>query len=125
MPSKAHRLAHVPGMSAKTLQYFTTRKISPETLMRNFIGEQARQLSSNSLRMDTVIVFPIICNGFVKGHKYRTTDKRHSSSGDINVYYGVDNVIHQDTIIIVEGMAPQTLPDISTLSQPVCKAGQI
>ena len=121
MASKAHRSAQVPGMSAETLQYFTTRKISPETLMRNFIGEQARRLSSKSPRIDTVIVFPIVCNGFVKGHKYRTTDKRHSASGDINVYYGVDNVICQDMIIIVEGMIPQVHPDTATLAQLVYK----
>lgn len=52
----------------------------------------------------TAIAFPYLRNGEVVNVKYRTMDKSFRQvKGAEKILYGLDDIVGQDTIIIVEG----------------------
>ena len=101
MPAKD---AGHPFMSPQLLDWFAARKISMKTLLRNHIVERKVQMSNKLPESEDAIVFPSTHNGQLVGLEYRTLDKRYSQSQRFQaVWYGIDDVGGQDTIIVVEG----------------------
>lgn len=97
-------LAGQPSMSLRCMEWFAARKISRKTLLRNHIVEKEVCMSSKSSETETAIVFPSVYDGQVRGLKYRTLPRRWSQSTDFHtIWYGVDDIVGQDTVIIVEG----------------------
>ena len=99
--------AHVlPIMSRKCLSWFAARKISPATLLRNRVYEQHLQMSKKRPEKENAIVFPYISDGEVVGKKMRTLGRRFSQQmPPQRIWYGLDNIVDQHTIIVVEGEA--------------------
>lgn len=91
-------------MSIECLEWFAARKISPQTLFRNQITEREVCMSSKQPDTELAIVYPSIYKGQSIGAKYRTLDRRWSQSRQFQtVWYGVDDIDGQNTVIIVEG----------------------
>lgn len=86
------------------MEWFTARKISAKTLLRNHIAENEVFMSHKNSETESAIVFPSIHKGQIRGLKYRTLDRRWSQTVDFHaIWYGMDDVVGQDTVIIVEG----------------------
>ena len=91
-------------MSQDCLSWFAARKISPATLLRNRVYEQHLQMSRKHPEKENAVVFPYIHNGEVVGTKMRTFGRRFSHNmPPQRIWYGLDDIADQDTIIIVEG----------------------
>ncbi len=97
-------------LSPEFLQYFASRGISERTLQRNQVAQENTWMPGQP-NGAAAIAFPYMRNGEVVNVKYRTMDKcfRQVKGAD-KILYGLDDVVGQDTIIIVEG----------ELLQPVC-----
>ncbi|DBB08471.1 TPA: hypothetical protein ACH3X3_008621 [Trebouxia sp. C0006] len=91
-------------MSIECLEWFTARKISPQTLVRNHITERQVCMSSKQPDKELAIVFPSIYKGKIIGLKYRTLARRWSQSKQFqSILYGMDDIDGESTVIIVEG----------------------
>ena len=96
----------LPRMSQNCLSWFAARKISPATLLRNRVYEQHLQMSRKRPEEEPAIVFPYIHNREVVGKKMRTLGRRFSQEmPPQRIWYGLDDIVDQETIIIVEGEA--------------------
>lgn len=105
-------------MSQRCLDWFAARKISPNTLLRNHITEQYLQMSSKHPEMNDAIVFPYILNGEVIATKMRTLGRRFTQKMPKDkIWYGIDDIVDQDTVIIVEGNPTNTTPHTSSQNQ--------
>lgn len=94
----------LPNMSQDCLSYFAARKISPTTLLRNRITEEHVLFSKKHPEKANAIVFPYTLHGRVTNKKMRTLSRRFASDmRHQSIWYGLDDIINQDTIIIVEG----------------------
>ncbi len=92
------------SMSIECSEWFAARKISPQTLFRNQIVERKVCMSSKQPDMETAIVYPSIYKGQIIGMKYRTLDRRWGQSKQFQtVWYGMDDIVGHQTVIIVEG----------------------
>lgn len=61
-------------------------------------------MSSKQPDTELAIVYPCIYKGKIIGLKYRTLDRRWSQSKQFQtVFYGMDDVDGESTVIIVEG----------------------
>ncbi|DBA94776.1 TPA: hypothetical protein ACH3X1_002322 [Trebouxia sp. C0004] len=104
------------SMSIECLEWFAARKISPQTLFRNNLAERKVCMSSKQPDMELAIVHPSIYKGQIIGTKYRTLDRRWGQSKQFQtVWYGIDDIDGQNTVIIVEGnflYTPATIPYI-------------
>ena len=75
------------------------------------------------------IAFPYMRNAEVVNVKYRTLDKCFRQvKGAEKILYGLDDVVGQDTIIIVEGernapAPPSSLPSLTLLSHATTQDG--
>ena len=66
-------------------------------------------MSSKQPDTELAIVYPSIYKGQSIGAKYRTLDRRWSQSRQFQtVWYGMDDIDGQNTVIIVEGKFPYT-----------------
>lgn len=93
-----------PHMSQICLTWFAARKISPATLLRNRVYEQHLQTSETRPEKEHTIVFPYIQNGEAVGEKTRTLGRRfRQTMPPERIWYGLDDIVDQNTIIIVEG----------------------
>ena len=91
-------------MSSQCLAWFTARKISKETLVRNHVSEEHVYISRQQPQQEAAVVFPSMYNGEVVGWKYRTLDRRFGQAGKYHsVWYGIEDTAGQDTVIVVEG----------------------
>lgn len=96
----------LPHMSQDCLSYLAARKISPATLLRNRVYEQHLQMSRKRPEKENAIVFPYIHNGEVVGKKTQTLNRGFSHETPSQcMWYGLDDIVAQDIIIIVEGEA--------------------
>ena len=94
----------LPHMSANCLSWFAARKISPATLLRNQVTEQYLHMSRKHPEKAHAVVFPYLQNREVVGRKMRTLGRRFSHDmPSRRIWYGLDDIVDQDTIIIVEG----------------------
>lgn len=94
----------LPHMSQDCLSWFAARKISPATLLRNQITEEHLQMSKKHPEKEDAIVFPYLLRGKVTNKKFRTLGRRFASERrHQSIWYGLDDIVNQDTIIIVEG----------------------
>ncbi len=92
------------SISIECLEWFAARKISPQTLFRNQITERKVCMSSKQPDTELAIVYPSIYKGQIIGMKYRTLDRRWGQSKQFQtVWYGMDDVDGENTVIIVEG----------------------
>ena len=97
----------LPAMSRQCLDWSVARKISTQTLIRNQIHERKVLTSRKHAGMEDAIVFPALQNGQTVGAKYRTLDRRFGQAENFcSVWYGVDDVVGQDVVIVVEGIVP-------------------
>lgn len=72
---------------------FKSRGISPEVLKRNNIKANNKE-----------IIFPYFRDGKVVNAKYRSRDKKfRQESGADKIFYGLDDIVDQKEVIIVEG----------------------
>lgn len=102
--------ADPPHMSQACLSWFAARKISPATLLRNRVYEQHVQSSETHQEKECTIVFPYIHNGEIVGEKTRTLGRRFRQKMPPEcIWYGLDDIVNQNTIIIVEGEPHQML----------------
>ena len=93
-------------LDAKLLEYFAKRGISKETLERNQVAQEHTWMPGQPANnaKTPAIAFPYTRNGEVVNVKYRTLDKSFRQvKGAEKILYGLDDVVGQDTIIIVEG----------------------
>ncbi|MCP4368219.1 MAG: toprim domain-containing protein [Deltaproteobacteria bacterium] len=80
-------------MTEKTLEFFTQRGITAETVKRNKIEFDGKY-----------IMFPYFWAGDLVNIKYRSLDKRFMQEKDREkVFYGIDNTMGEDEVVIVEG----------------------
>ena len=93
---------HFRPLSPKFLQFFASRGISEGTLKRNQVVQEKTWMPGQPA--GDAIAFPYLRNGEVVNVKYRTLDKSFRQvKGAEKILYGLDDVVGQDTIIIVEG----------------------
>lgn len=93
-----------PHMSQACLSWFAARKISPATLIRNRVYEQHLQTSETCPKKEHTIVFPYIQNGKAVGEKTRTLGRRfRQKMPPERLWYGLDDIVNQTTVIVVEG----------------------
>ena len=93
---------HFRPLSPKFLQFFASRGISEGTLKRNQVAQEKTWMPGQPA--GDAIAFPYLRNGEVVNVKYRTLDKSFRQvKGAEKILYGLDDVVGQDTIIIVEG----------------------
>ena len=91
-------------LDPKHLEYFAKRGISKETLERNQVAQEHTWMPGQSGSAGPAIAFPYTRNGEVVNVKYRTMNKCFRQvKGAEKILYGLDDVVGQDTIIIVEG----------------------
>ncbi|KAL3163064.1 hypothetical protein ABBQ32_009487 [Trebouxia sp. C0010 RCD-2024] len=91
-------------MSQDCLSWFAARKISLETLLRNRVTEEHLQMSKKHSEKENAIVFPYLLHGKVTNTKLRTLGRRFAFKRQHqSIWYGLDDIVNQDTIIIVEG----------------------
>ena len=89
-------------LTPELIQYFANRGISEKTLQRNQVMQENTWMPGQSGA--TAIAFPYLRNGEVVNVKYRTVDKSFRQvKGAEKILYGLDDVVGQETIIIVEG----------------------
>ena len=89
-------------LSPEFLKYFADRGISEETLKRNKVAQEYTWMPGQPA--GPAIAFPYQRDGEVVNIKYRTLSKSFRQvKGAEKVLYGLDDVVGQDTIIIVEG----------------------
>lgn len=94
----------LPQMSQDCLSWFAARKISLETLLRNRVTEEHLQMSKKHSEKENAIVFPYLLHGKVTNTKLRTLGRRFAFKRQHqSIWYGLDDIVNQDTIIIVEG----------------------
>ncbi|XP_050223568.1 primase homolog protein [Mercurialis annua] len=80
----------------KLIAYFSDRRISKETLQRNYVMQMAGD--------QDIIAFTYRRNGVLVGCKFRTTEKRFwQEKGTAKWLYGIDDICDASEIIIVEG----------------------
>ena len=99
-------------LDPQLLEYFAKRGISKETLERNQVAQEHTWMPGQPANAAPAIAFPYLRNGEVVNVKYRTMDKSFRQvKGAEKILYGLDDVVGQDTIIIVEGeTTPPTTP---------------
>ena len=91
-------------LDPKLIEYFANRGISKRTLERNRVAQEHTWMPGQPA--GAAIAFPYLRNGEVVNVKYRTMDKCFRQvKGAEKILYGLDDVVGQDTIIIVEGPA--------------------
>lgn len=92
-------------LNPEMLQFFTKRGISKQTLERNQVAQENTWMPGQPAGAS--IAFPYMRNGEVVNVKYRTLSKCFRQvKGAEKILYGLDDVVGQDTIIIVEGKNP-------------------
>lgn len=105
--SEDHHLVEASSQlstSIECLKWFAARKISPQTLFRNQITERKVCMYSKQPDTELAIVYPSIYKGQIVGAKYRTLDRRWGQSKQFQaVWYGIDDIDGEPTVIIVEG----------------------
>ncbi len=75
------------------VKFLKERGISQSTLRRNKIGYK-----------NDAIIFPYLKHGKPVNVKYRTLNKKfRQETGAEKIFYGIDDIIDHDTVIIVEG----------------------
>ena len=91
-------------LDPQLLEYFGQRGISKETLERNQVAQEHTWMPGQAANAGPAIAFPYMRHGEVVNVKYRTMDKCFRQvKGAEKILYGLDDVVGQDTIIIVEG----------------------
>ena len=104
-------------LDPKFLEYFAKRGISKETLERNQVAQEHTWMPGQPANAGPAIAFPYMRNGQVVNVKYRTMDKCFRQvKGAEKILYGLDDVVGQDTIIIVEGENGPLTPPPPTLA---------
>ncbi|DBA96517.1 TPA: hypothetical protein ACH3X1_015395 [Trebouxia sp. C0004] len=89
-------------LTPEFLAYFASRGISERTLRRNQVAQESTWMPGQPA--GDAIAFPYLRNGEVVNVKYRTLNKCFRQvKGAEKILYGLDDVVGQDTIIIVEG----------------------
>lgn len=89
-------------LTPEFLAYFASRGISEGTLRRNQVAQESTWMPGQPA--GDAIAFPYLRNGEVVNVKYRTMNKCFRQvKGAEKILYGLDDVVGQDTIIIVEG----------------------
>jgi twinkle protein len=89
-------------LTPEFLAYFASRGISERTLKRNQVAQESTWMPGQPT--GDAIAFPYLRNGEVVNVKYRTMNKCFRQvKGAEKILYGLDDVVGQDTIIIVEG----------------------
>ena len=90
-------------LTDEMVEFFASRGISRETLDRNRVS--AIEAYDPKLKADsTVIGFPYYSHDLLVNVKYRTLDKRFwQSKGAEKMLYGLNDVLGENEIIIVEG----------------------
>ena len=93
-------------LSPDFIKHFAERGISEQTLKRNKVAQEQTWMPGGS--KGPAIAFPYQRDGEVVNVKYRTLDKSFRQvKGAEKILYGLDDVVGQDTIIIVEGGSRQ------------------
>jgi len=83
----------VSDLSDGLVAFFKDRGISKQVLERNGVGSNGKE-----------IMFPYFRKGEIVNVKYRTKDKRfRQEAGAEKILYGIDDILLNDEIIIVEG----------------------
>ena len=100
-------------LTPEFLAYFASRGISEKTLKRNQVAQESTWMPGQPT--GDAIAFPYLRNGEVVNVKYRTMNKCFRQvKGAEKILYGLDDVVGQDTIIIVEGES-----SLSTARKPL------
>jgi twinkle protein len=97
------RWENITTLSDKVLEWFQTRNISQETLIKMQVSE-TKEFMPQVEAERTVIAFPYIQAGKVVNVKYRTSDKHFKMAKDAElIFYNLDGLKDQEEAIIVEG----------------------
>ena len=89
-------------LDSALVSYFANRGITKQTLERNRVAQEHTWMPNQP--NGTAIAFPYLRNGEVVNVKYRTMDKSFRQvKGAEKILYGLDDIVGQETIIIVEG----------------------
>ena len=91
-------------LDEKTMAFFTQRGISDATLVRNAVQQESNVWSPAANGKVTAIAFPYYRNGKLVNIKYRGPNKTFwQVKGAEKALYGLDYIVNQEWIIIVEG----------------------
>ncbi|GAQ77746.1 hypothetical protein KFL_000030250 [Klebsormidium nitens] len=102
-PPKLPRPEDLLDLPPEMVDFFNGRGISEATLARNGVRMQVAFCPQKKESVPAV-VFPYYWGGELVNAKYRTLDKQFwQIKGAEKVFYGIDDVIDSETVIIVEG----------------------
>lgn len=90
-------------LSDKVVEWFSSRNISQETLIKMQVSERLEYMPQVELERK-VICFPYLRENKVVNVKYRTSDKHFKMYKDAElVFYNLDGIKDQEEVMIVEG----------------------